>query len=901
MTVEAPNGRLRDMNTAIPKHQPTPMMVQYLEIKEAHPGSLLFYRMGDFYELFFDDAVVASETLGIALTRRGKHLGEDIPMCGVPVRTADDYLRKLIAGGHRVAVCDQTEAPEEAKKRGAKSVVRREVVRLVTPGTLTEESLLDARENNSLAALARSRSGALAIASIDISTGEFRVVTTTAANLSAELARIGPRELIFPERLANDEQLAPALRAADIETTPLPASLFDETTAPGKIAAAFDVASVDAFGSFSAIELAAASAALGYVERTQIASRPSLAPPTREEPSAIMQIDAATRANLELMTTLAGERKGSLLAVIDKTLTGPGSRLLSARLASPSTDISVIAERLDSVSFLAHQRRLRDTLRDGLARAPDIARAVSRLSLDRGGPRDLATVRDGLAAARDLAATLSAAEQPIPVELSRAVDGLQRAPLELLGRLEETLADALPVVARDGGLVRSGAAADLDEARDLATRSRKVIAGMQADYADETGIRGLRIKHNNVLGYFIEVAAGQGERMLKPPLSDRFIHRQTMSGSLRFTTTELAELATAIAEAADRALAIELTIFAELRDSIVGAAAALRSVADAIALVDVAAGLAETAEHDDWCRPVVDASTEFRIVDGRHPVVEAALKRGGDTFIANDCNLGEGESNPGRIWLVTGPNMAGKSTFLRQNALIAVLAQIGSFVPAREARIGAVDRLFSRVGAADDLARGRSTFMVEMVETAAILNQASERSLVILDEIGRGTATFDGLSIAWATIEHLHEVNCCRALFATHFHELTALAERLDGLHNATVEVKEWKGEVAFLHRIIAGAADHSYGVQVARLAGLPKAVVARARAILDQLEASDRADAAARLIDDLPLFSVAADGNDDTSADTIRAALADITPDELSPREALEIIYRLKALADSD
>ncbi len=884
------------MDAPSPNHQPTPMMAQYLEIKEANPGCLLFYRMGDFYELFFDDAEVASASLGIALTRRGKHLGEDIPMCGVPVRTADDYLRKLIAAGHRVAVCDQTEPPEEAKKRGAKSVVRREVIRLVTPGTLTEESLLDARAGNALAALAMGRDGAAAIAVIDISTGAFTVFPTDRASIAADLARIDAREVIVPDRLTGDDELGPILRS--FETSPLPAAVFDQSTAASRIAEAFGVASVDAFGSFGDIELAAAAAALSYVERTQKGVMPALAPPVREEPAEIMQIDAATRANLELTSTLSGDRRGSLLGTIDRTVTGAGSRLLAARLASPSTDAAIIGERLDAVAFLAERSGPRSKLRAVLEAAPDIARAVSRLSLDRGGPRDLATVRDGLKAGQALAAANGMEDAPAEIAAATAV--LASAPGDLLKRLDETLADELPLLTRDGGLIRAGADTGLDEARSLATESRKVIAALQAEYAEVTGLRGLRIKHNNVLGYFIEVGAGPGEKLLQPPLSEQFIHRQTMSGSLRFTTPRLADLATAIAEAGDRALAIELALFAEMRERVVAEADTLRAVANAIAVIDVTAALAELTATQRWCRPTLDDSTGFRVVDGRHPVVEAALKRSGEPFVANDCDLGAGAGKPGRIWLVTGPNMAGKSTFLRQNALIAVLAQMGSFVPAAAAHIGIVDRLFSRVGAADDLARGRSTFMVEMVETAAILNQAGERALVILDEIGRGTATFDGLSIAWATVEHLHDINRCRALFATHFHELTALAERLDGLHNATVEVKEWKGEVAFLHRIVAGAADRSYGVQVARLAGLPKAVVARARAVLDQLEASDRANAATRLIDDLPLFSAAAQADAAEEDDALRSALADITPDDLSPREALELLYRLKRLADS-
>ena len=881
----------------------TPMMEQYLEIKAANPDSLLFYRMGDFYELFFDDALVASEALGIALTKRGKHLGADIAMCGVPVRTADDYLQRLIAAGHRVAVCDQTEDPAEAKKRGAKSVVRREVVRLVTPGTLTEDSLLDSRSSNFLAALARDK-GAPApfgLAWIEISTGDFRVTGSDQAGLAAELARIAPSELILSEPVFADPELQELWRDLPGEVTPLPAPIFDSSTGPSRLSDAFGVVSIDSFGQFARAEMAAAAAAIAYVGKTQIKARPSVAPPKREIAGGTMQIDAATRANLELTVTLAGERQGSFLAAIDRTSTGAGSRLLAERIGSPATDPAIIETRLDAIAFLVERQGLRRALRDKLTAAPDMARALARLSLDRGGPRDLAVIGDGLAAAVDLAASLAAEGDTRPAELAEAEAAMVAVPSEIGARLAATLADDLPLLKRDGGFVRSGADDGLDQARALSSESRKVIAGLQTKYAEETGLRGLKIKHNNVLGYFIEVSAGAGDKLLSEPFAELFIHRQTMAGSLRFATTELAELASKIAGAADRALSIELDIFDSLRRLILASASALRATASALADIDVAASLAELAEAENYCRPTVDRSTDFAVTEGRHPVVEQALQREGTSFVANDCILSQSAGAPGRIWLVTGPNMAGKSTFLRQNALIAILAQAGCFVPANAAKIGIVDRLFSRVGAADDLARGRSTFMVEMVETAAILNQAGEHSLVILDEIGRGTATFDGLSIAWATVEHLHEVNRSRALFATHFHELTALSQRLPQLHNATVEVKEWKGEIAFLHRIATGAADRSYGVQVARLAGLPKPVIARAREVLEQLEASDRADAATRLIDDLPLFNASAAGRqiEPGGEDQLRETLSELNLDEMTPREALEALYRLRALLD--
>jgi len=880
----------------------TPMMEQYIEIKAAHPDCLLFYRMGDFYELFFDDAEVASRALNIVLTKRGKHLGRDIPMCGVPIERADDYLHRLIALGHRVAVCEQMEDPAEAKKRGAKSVVRRNVVRLVTPGTLTEDSLLDARRNNYLLAVARARtsssdpSGHFGLAALDISTGEFRISECDGVNLAAEIARIEPGEIIVSDALYGDAEVAPLLRTLPA-VTPLARDVFDGASAERRLADYFAVATTDAFGPLSRLELTAAAACVTYVERTQLGRRPPLSPPQREPQGAAMAIDAATRANLELMRTLGGDPSGSVLSAIDRTSTAAGHRLLAQRLAAPLTDPAAINDRLDAVAALVVDAGLRADARARLAAVPDIARALARLVLGRGGPRDLAAVRDGLTAARALAQRL-AEPASAPVEIAAAIADLQRPDAALTRELAAALADELPAFRRDGGFVRTGYDRDLDEARALRDESRRVIAALQARYADETQVRGLKIRHNNVLGYFVEVTAQHGDKLLGAPWNATFIHRQTLAGQVRFTSAELGELESKIASAADRALGLELDIFERLTAGIAARADDIKAAAHALATIDVATGLATLAIERSYVRPDVDGSRDFEVVGGRHPVVEQALSA---PFIANDCTLSPPEgANAGRIYLVTGPNMGGKSTYLRQNALVAVLAQMGSFVPAASAKIGIVDRLFSRVGAADDLARGRSTFMVEMVETAAILNQAGERSLVILDEIGRGTATFDGLSIAWAAIEHLHESNRCRALFATHFHELTALAARLNRLTNVTVRVKEWQGDVVFLHEVVPGAADRSYGIQVAKLAGLPTSVIERAKLILAELEAEDRTSHARRLIDDLPLFAAAArepsPGLKDEPGHAALTALAALNPDEMSPRDALEVLYALKA-----
>jgi len=883
----------------------TPMMEQYIEIKAANPDCLLFYRMGDFYEMFFDDAETASRALGIMLTKRGKHMGADIPMCGVPVERADDYLHRLIALGHRVAVCEQLEDPAEARKRGNKSVVRRDVVRLVTPGTLTEDTLLDAKRNNYLLAVARARPSSagedarFALGWIDISTGEFRITECDRLSLPAEIARLEPSEIIVSDALFADADLVPYWRTLPA-VTPLTRDVFDSASAERRLTSFFAVATSEAFGTLSRLELTAAAACVTYVERTQIGKRPPLSPPLREAASATMAIDQATRGNLELMRTLAGERRGSLLESIDRSVTSAGSRLLAQRLSAPLTDPKAIARRLDAVaSFVEHGPARADT-RSRLQAAPDLARALARLAVGRGGPRDLAAIRDGVLAAADLARSLVSLKD-MTAEIAEALQSCRRPDGMLAAELSAALAADLPAFKRDGGFVREGYDASLDETRGLRDESRRVVAALQSRYAEETGVRGLKIRHNNVLGYFVEVTAQHGDKLLAAPLNATFIHRQTLAGQVRFTTTVLGALEAKIASAADRALGLELDIFERLVAGVIAQSAPIKECAEALGSLDVASALAHLATERDYARPQVDDSHDFVIAGGRHPVVEQALARDGTPFVANDCDLSPPkDAESGRIWLITGPNMAGKSTFLRQNALIAILAQMGSFVPAKQAQIGVVDRLFSRVGAADDLARGRSTFMVEMVETAAILNQAGGRSLVILDEIGRGTATFDGLSIAWATVEHLHDVNKCRALFATHFHELTALAARLDRLHNATVRVKEWQGDVVFLHEVIAGSADHSYGIQVAKLAGLPARVIERARLVLAKLEQEDRA--APKGFEDLPLFAAPYKPSQQPQDDALALVVAALNPDEMSPRQAMEALYMLKAkLAETE
>ena len=786
-------------------------------------------------------------------------------MCGVPIERADEYLHRLIALGHRVAVCEQLEDPAEASKRGSKSVVRRDVVRLVTPGTLTEDTLLDARRNNYLLAIARARLS---------SAGEDSALR---ARLDRHFDRRIPHRRMRP-RLRSPPRSRGSSRArssSPTRSTPTPISRPFWRSLPA-------VTPLDARRVRRRHRRAAADLVLRGRDQRGLrradAARDS--PPPRpaspmssarrsasgrrcrrrcaKAPAPRMAIDQATRGNLELMRTLSGERRGSLLDAIDRTVTAAGSRLLAQRLAAPLTDPAQIARRLDAVAAFVGDAAARAETRSRLHAAPDLARALSRLV---GRPRRPARSRrhPRRHAGRRRSCPRACLAQGQAGRDRRRDAGLPQARTACWPpNLSAALAAELPAFKRDGGFVREGYDAALDETRALRDESRRVIAALQARYAEETGMRVLKIRHNNVLGYFVEVTAQHGEQADGARRSTRtFIHRQTLAGQVRFTTTELGELEAKIASAADRALGLELEIFERLvaaRDRAERQHQGLRRGARRArcrerarapcrrARLRAAAGRRQPRIRHRRRPP---SGGRAGAVARRHAVRRQRLRP----------VAAAGKRSAGRIWLLTGPNMAGKSTFLRQNALIAILAQMGSFVPARHAHIGVVDRLFSRVGAADDLARGRSTFMVEMVETAAILNQAGERALVILDEIGRGTATFDGLSIAWATVEHLHDVNKCRALFATHFHELTALAGRLDRLHNATVRVKEWQGDVVFLHEVVAGAADRSYGIQVAKLAGLPPSVIERAKVVLAKLEQEDRA--APKGFEDLPLFAV--------------------------------------------
>ncbi len=877
----------------------TPMMAQFLEVKAKHPDFLLFYRMGDFFELFFDDAVKASAALGIQLTKRGKHEGEDIPMCGVPVVRADEYLQKLIRQGFRVAVAEQLEDPEAAKRRGPKAVVRRDVVRLVTPGTLTEDALLTPSANNFLTAAAKSGKGAGAryhFASLDLSTGEFLLSEAAAGDLEGELLRLRPAEILVPEDELQDPAIKRASEAAAAPVSPLPRACFTRGKGERALKEAFEIAALDGLGFFTEGDLAAIGALLHYVNLTQMGERPALRAPKREAAAGLMLIDAATRASLELVRP-RNEGAPTVFSAIDRTVTAAGARELMNRLLSPSADVDLINRRLDAVSALTGDWNLREQLRAILKSVPDIGRALSRIALKRGGPRDLGALRDGLIAAKNLEAMLSGATA-LPDELKDLAGALARVPRELPGRLAAALREELPYFARDGGFIATGFDAALDELRGLASNTKNLLANLQAAYVAQTGLKSLKIQYNQVFGYFVEVSAGAAQALQSGPHAALFKHKQTLANAARFTTDELSALESRMLNATSEALSRELSLFEELASGAIASEQAIAGAAGALAALDCTAALAEVAQSQNYVRPRVDASRQFRVEGGRHPAVEQALAREGGAFIGNDCKLdGTGETGPGFL-VVTGPNMAGKSTYLRQNALIAVLAQAGSFVPAVSAHIGAADRLFARIGAADDLARGRSTFMVEMTETAAILNQATARSFVILDEIGRGTATFDGLSIAWAVLEHLHNAIECRGLIATHYHELTRLADDLQRVSNVRMAVTEWKDSLVFLHAVEHGPANRSYGVQAARLAGVPKPIVARAKQVLAQLEKGAGPHGPLTLPTDMPLFSALLPLDKDCAEPhPALDRLAALDVDRLSPRDAIDILYQLKSL----
>ncbi len=860
------------------------MMAQYFVLKEKAGDCLLFYRMGDFFEMFFEDARRAASILDIALTTRGEHQGVPVPMCGVPVHAAEGYMARLIRAGCRVAIAEQTETPAQAKKRGgSKALVERDIVRFVTAGTLTEEALLEPRRANVLVAICEVR-GQCGVAACDISTGRMELEECAPDRLPAALARLGASELVAPDGWASDT-------AIDVITSP--AGGFDAAGGQERLQAIHGVATLDGFGAFTRPMLAAAGGLIAYLDHIGRGTLPLLLPPVAREGDAHLAMDEATRTSLEILSSQTGARKGSLIDCIDRCVTGAGARQLAEDLAAPLRDKAAVDERLECVAWLHDDALLREDLRTVLRGLPDIARALGRVVAGRGSPRDLGQLRDGLAEARRIGDFLTSRDD-LPTLLARLLPSLGGHGA-LVDAFERALVPQPPTERGQGGFIASGYDHALDALRETAGNARRAIAALEAGYRERTGIAALKIKHNNVLGYFIEVPAKHGDALMAP--DSGFTHRQTMAGAVRFNALALHEEAARITEAGAHALAAEEAHFEELVAIAVESRRPIAETAAALARLDVSAGQAEQAAQAGWCRPEIVDEACLEIEGGRHPVVEAALASGNERFVANDCVL----SRDSRLWLIGGPNMGGKSTFLRQNALIVLMAQAGGFVPAVRAKIGLVDRLFSRVGASDNLARGRSTFMVEMVETAAILSQATERSFVILDEVGRGTSTYDGLALAWAVVEAVHEINRCRCLFATHYHELSRLAETCDALSLHHVRAREWKGDLVLLHELAEGPADRSYGLAVAKLAGVSPQVIARAKSVLQKLE-KGRAETGglAAGLGELPLFAAAAKHQEET-VDAIRERLQFLDLDALSPREALDILYELKRDAAAD
>ncbi len=858
----------------------SPVMAQYCQLKEEYSDSLLFFRLGDFYELFFDDAVIAARDMDIVLTKRGKNEGDDIPMCGVPAHAYETYLARLIQKGHKVAICEQVEDPETAKKRGSKGPLKREVVRVVTPGTLTEETLLNAKQNNFLLAISPITKADIGVAVIDLSTGTFFIESTDLRNLPGVLSRLNPVEIVLPDRLLQEPDLFEHLNQWKKKLSPLPQARFDIENCRKRLEEVYVVKTLDAFGCFSDAEMRAAGALIDYIQITQKSALNLIDRPRQLKNNQLMLIDPATRRSLELHATQSGQKIGSLLDIIDYTLTAAGGRTLSFYLSAPLTNAEQINHRLDCVEFLEKRTDVREHIRQVLKICPDMERALSRLNLGRGNPRDLGAIRDGLDQARQLKQSLSPLQLPILLQKTLEKMGHFDGTIDKLAR---ALGETLPFQVRDGNFIAPDYNSELDSFRYFRDHSKEHLVKLQEEYCAQTGITTLKIKHNNIIGYHIDVGVIHAQK-----IPNTFIHRQTMATSLRYTTPELGEIEKKIVSAAGQILELELKIFDDLVQDIKLQITDILACCRALAVVDVLSALAELAIQQEYSRPVVDNSLTFDVQQGFHPVVAAALKKESqNTFVRNDCRFLEEK----KIFLITGPNMAGKSTYLRQNALVAILAQIGSFVPAVAAHIGVVDRIFSRVGAADDLAAGRSTFMIEMVETAAIMHQSTDRSFVILDEIGRGTATYDGLSLAWSVVEGLAKKNGCRTLFATHYHELTQLETTLPSVACKTMRIREWDGKVIFLHEVIPGAADKSYGIHVAALAGLPQQTIDRAYQILHTLEAKEKTNI---VIPDVPIHA-------HQRPSTFTRQLLTLDIDSLSPRDALDTLYQLKQLASEE
>lgn len=869
----------------VTKDATTPMLAQYHKIKEQHPGCLLFFRLGDFYEMFYEDAITASNILEIALTRRGKQAGQDIPMCGVPYHASESYIARLIKAGYKVAICEQLEDPQTAKKRdGYKAVVKRDVIRIITPGTLTEETFLPGHQHNFLMAVAMEKSQ-FGVGAIDISTGEFFLESPDEKSLKSCISRFFPSEILISQSLYQDPKVLKLLEDWKSILTPQSNSRFDKDNGKRRLEETFKVKTLDGFGDFGFSEIKAGGALIEYVHLTQKGKMPRILPPIKHQESSILYIDGSTQRNLELVHTLSGQKKGSLLDTIDLTVTAGGARLLYRNLLTPSRKLPIICDRQEQIAYFVSSNT-RSTLREHLKSMPDLERILSRITVGRSGPRDLGAIKIFLESVEKIQGLFLPLEESLPMGLKSHINHLN-FPQDLLDILSRGLKDTLPVNARDGNFIASGYSTEFDELIQFRDQGRDMILKLQTQYAHETSIPTLKIKYNNMIGYYIEISPSYKGRLPE----DIFIHRQTLMGSMRYTTSELIKIQEKILNAGEQALALELKLFQKFIEQALNHHDQLGKVARHMAQLDFISALAELSVQGQYIRPQVNEGQGLNIIGGRHPVVEQSLTTSNQgPFTPNDCKFDDQQN----LLLLTGPNMAGKSTYLRQNALIIILAQMGSFVPADSAEIGLVDRIFSRVGASDDLARGHSTFMVEMVETATILNQATEKSFVILDEIGRGTSTFDGLSLAWAVVEYLHTNIQCRSLFATHYHELTALKTTLSKLACYTIKIQEWEGDVVFLHQVIPGTADKSYGIHVAKLAGLPVSVLKRADAVLKELESQKSTPNIKQqelpFIDRTKNVSVI-----NSHHQQVFDILKDVNPDQLTPKDALDFLYNVK------
>ena len=855
----------------------TPMMKQYLEIKEEYFEEILFYRMGDFYEMFFNDAKVASSVLDITLTKRGQWNNNDIPMCGIPFHSSESYLSKLISNGYRVAVCEQINEIENDVKKN-KGPMKRKVVRVITPGTVLEENFFDDNPNNFLCSW-NEVNGCHSISWVDLSTGIFCVqkIDMNQSNaLETALERLSPRELIMPLKMK--EQKPHYFRGC---VTFQADSLFQSDACEERLKKFYKTKSLEAFGEFSRSCISTAGAILGYVNLTQKGKLPLLKKIKQWKNIDVMEIDVFSRKSLELLKTQSGEKNGSFFNAINQTLTSGGARLLLERLNGPSLDNLEINNRLDTVSNFVSENLLRKKVRDVLKLIPDIERSLTRLQFDRGGPRDLISIKTGCEKAYEISKLILDHDFTFPEKELNEISSNLTINTSFIKELDLAITESPPLFARDGNFIKKGFSNELDEIKLIRDNSREKILSLQAKYINQTGVQSLKIKFNNVLGYHLEVRKNHETKLLE---QEEFIHRQGTAQASRFTTAELVSIESKLTDARSKSLNIELEIYEILVKNCLQRSEKLLSIFQGISSLDVAIGFAELAHKWNYSRPEISNECIFNVVAGRHPVIEQILNKEKDTsFISNNCNLSDQ-----KIWLITGPNMGGKSTFLRQNAIINIMAQMGSFVPAEKATIGISDRIFSRVGSGDDLSRGQSTFMVEMIETASILNHATEKSFVILDEIGRGTSTWDGLSLAWSIIEKLHNDINCKTLFATHYHELTTLERSLKKLSLKTLEAKEYNDEIIFLYNLVNGSANKSYGLEVAKLAGVPFDVIKRAKDILKNLESDYKID------DKLPLFNQT---KEKEAVTKVSKKLNEIVPDSISPIQALEILYELKRL----